>query len=89
MSLHYIFLACHGFRIMDHSIPTPAVVLGGTAAYVGYALLPNRTHIELAELFISTSTYGVSILVGVAVGVYGLFGGIEFAVPAGSDGVSE
>lgn len=65
--------------------PTAAVVLGGLAAYIGYALSPEWTRLEVAELFVATSTYGVLILIGLSVGTYGLFYGIESAIVAGSD----
>ncbi|MFC4540938.1 hypothetical protein ACFO5R_03215 [Halosolutus amylolyticus] len=70
---------------MGHGRPTAAVVLGGIAAYIGYALAPEWTRLDWAELFVATSTFGLLIIVGLCLGIYGLFTGIESAVAAGNE----
>lgn len=70
---------------MGYGRPTAAVVLGGIAAFIGYALSPEWTRLDLAELFVATSTFGLLIVVGLSLGIYGLFTGIESAVAAGTE----
>ena len=68
---------------MSYGKPTAAVVLGGIAAYIGFALSPEWTRLELGELLVAISTLGLLVIVGLSLGVYGLFSGIETAVAAG------
>ena len=79
---------------MGYVRPTAAVVLGGIAAYVGYALSPDWTGLELVELFVASLTFGTVIVAGLVCCVYGLFAGIEAAVATGagqtaSDGAAD
>ena len=70
---------------MRYGRHTAAVTFGWITAYIGYALAPEWTRLDLAELFVAIPTFGLMIIVGFSVGIYGLFAGIEAAVAAGSE----
>lgn len=70
---------------MGYGKPTVAVVLGGIVSYIGFALSPEWTRLELDELVLSMSTFGVLIIIGLSACIYGVFYGIELAVAAGTD----
>lgn len=70
---------------MRYGIPTAAVVTGGLAAYIGDALSPEWTRLELGELVAALLTFGLLIFVGLSLGIYGLFVGIETAVATANE----
>ena len=71
-------------RAMRYLRPTGAVVVGMIAASVGFALAPEWTQLELAEIILA-SGYGVLIIGGLYLAVYGLFIGVERSVAAGRE----
>ena len=62
---------------------TTAVVVGWLAASAAYRLAPTWSRLDIDDLVPALLTFGLVIGFGFALGVYGLFRGIETAVAAG------
>ena len=70
---------------MRYIKPIAAVVLGAIASYTGFALSPKWTYLEASDFIVASATFGVLIVCGLCVAIYGLFTGIEVAVAEGID----
>lgn len=70
---------------MSYGKPIAAVVLGALSVHVGFALAPEWTRLEAAELSTALATNGLLVVAGLSLAAYGLFAGIEAAVAAGRD----